>query len=598
MADYSGESSGDESMEAAVAGKKPRGAVVKTIECPSGCGAIELTKLRPVEVQCDDCGVYVSHTWIENFGMDKNDVTRLRENHVKNINDEKNRKPSTEEEREKSKEYSARFRAKQRAERIAEELPEHQALYDGMTSKHRAKYDFPRDTHPEDMTKEERVELRKYKGTVAANLKYNTKAAADPEGERVKQKAARDAKPASTIEQKAEHAQYMKVYYDKNPGKRKANDDVQNAKKAKVAADEKAVLATTRAVPCPVCGTLATDVLAKNWASLRIVACVSADCSIFFSKDWQSDGIKGKDYNEVDKALRKRAESNGRGEENRFHAEAGREFEKLGDNPSPADLAEWSLKYGAPRSRNFKKPCVACTKPHESEYDTCRECRGLQERIKAYEVEVRDFFEENKLFYSLYDQKGACNREEDKSRADFVFDDNDAPNLVIVEVDENQHRDREIRCEIARMAGIRDQFAGRSIICIRYNPLRASESHTTDRKRILRESKVLLVDCVRYALQAAPSKSVLGYEQVFLGYDESRVTEIIETELLMHTEQTGTGSSSSTSSSTPSQLNLLGSLMQDSERFTARALELKESQRKAKAAQRKAEKRKAAKLES
>ena len=216
MADYSGESSGDESMEAAageaatgeaatgeaaVAGKKPRGAVVKTIECPSGCGTIELTKLRPIEVQCDECDVYVSHTWIENFGMDKKDVTRLRENRVRNTNDEKNRKPSTEAEREKSKEYAAISRAKRRAERIAEELPEHQALYDGMTPKHRAKYDFPRDTHPEDMTKEERAELRKYKGAVANALKYAANLEANEEDMRAKQQATRDAKPELTPDQ-------------------------------------------------------------------------------------------------------------------------------------------------------------------------------------------------------------------------------------------------------------------------------------------------------------------------------------------------------------------------------------------------------------
>jgi hypothetical protein len=328
------------------------------------------------------------------------------------------------------------------------------------------------------------------------------------------QKAKRDAQRAElTLEGMEKKRKYQREYMSgwnrKNKEKRKANDDVQNAKKAKVAADEREALAATLAVPCPDCGTLATDVLTKNLKTLRIVACVSENCQIFFSKNWRSDGIKGTDYNKVGSALRCLAESIARDEEKRVKAEADREFEKAGGDP--ALLKAWSDKYDfGQRSRHFGKPCVACTKMHESrEYDLCRECRGLQKWTKAYEMEVAGFFDENELFYSLHDRKGPYNREETNSRADFVFDDNDAPNLVIVEVDENQHRDRELKCEIARMADLRDQHPGRPIICIRYNPIRSSHT-STDQKLIAGESKMLLADCVRHALQVAPSKSVLG----------------------------------------------------------------------------------------
>jgi hypothetical protein len=64
--------------EAAVGGKKPRGPVVRTIECPAGCGVIELTKLRPIEVKCSECPEWVSHNWPENHGTDKMEVKRSR----------------------------------------------------------------------------------------------------------------------------------------------------------------------------------------------------------------------------------------------------------------------------------------------------------------------------------------------------------------------------------------------------------------------------------------------------------------------------------------------------------------------------------------
>jgi hypothetical protein len=79
---------------------------------------------------------------------------------------------------------------------------------------------------------------------------------------------------------------------------------------------------------------------------------------------------------------------------------------------------------------------------------------------------------------------------------------------------------------------------------------------------------------------------VLGYQQVFLGYDESRVVEFFETELRMHAEQMGavgavsSSSSSSSSSSAPGPLDLLGSLMQDSERFVLLARGVKEEEQR------------------
>lgn len=414
----------------------------------------------------------------------------------------------------------------------------------------------------------------------------------DKEARKAEQKAKRKAANAKLTDEKRkkkrkDHNEYMKVWWAEHPEKHKANYDAGNEKKAKQAKVEREALAATLAVSCPVCGipaTDATDVLVKNRKTRRIVLCVSSTCPIYFSSEWPAD-INGTDSKEVVRALRSREESNAREEENRWKAERDREFEKAGKDP--ALIAAWNLKYNSgQRSRHFGKPCETCTNEHESrEYDQCHKCREVQKRTKAYEMEVAAFFRGNELFYTSHDQKGPCNRKESNSRADFVFDDNDAPNLVIVEVDENQHRGNEIKCEVARMAKIRDQFAGRSIICIRYNPIRSSHHGDGTIALIALKSKQLLVDCLNHALHAPASMSVLGYELVFLGYDESRVVEFLKTELRMHEEQLGTfGLSSSSSSSSPANASSVGfntieSLVQRSNDFAIRSLEVAKEER-------------------
>jgi hypothetical protein len=63
------------------AGKKPRGAVLKAFDCPDCGSRIELTQLRTQEVQCGECGEWVSHNWPENHGKVQKEVKRLRELH-------------------------------------------------------------------------------------------------------------------------------------------------------------------------------------------------------------------------------------------------------------------------------------------------------------------------------------------------------------------------------------------------------------------------------------------------------------------------------------------------------------------------------------
>ncbi len=705
---------------------------MKTIECP-GCGeSIELTKLRPIEVQCGDCDVWVSHDWPENFGENKDDVTKLRENHVRNINDEKNRKQSTEEEREKAKGYAAKSRAKKRAERLAEELPEHQALYDGMTPKHRAsaKYEFPRDTHPEDMTPEERKMLRDYKGVVAANLKYNTKAAADPEGERVKQKAARDAKPASTIEQKAEHAQYMKVYYDENPGKRKANDDVQNAKKKEKRDEAREVEDVQLPVAaCPACYGVVALTVAKNRVPLRILECDAEGCATFFSSQWPMK-IFGTDRVEVekhikreeakairlgwtdeqkeadkakDKAKRERTAADKEKQEKemercRLKAKKKRDeikedpeayAQSLLDNqarhakrrqpggdsaPTPENLAKRNAAYAEKRSvaalatsdpekleqvqrerrekyirevaegdayfqrvrkdpvlyeeykrkmrerrLDYAQTCPICDKRHGSkDSDWCRDCRTGMKRTKVYETEVANFFLANGMLWSSSNEKPGCDGKDADTnvRPDFIFKAPGTPNIVIVEVDEDQHRSYPLECEIARMAKVRDAAAresavgigatgspGMGIIVIRYNPERTLLiNRERDKVAITRASKELLLDCLRQALQRGPSNAILGYEQVFLNYDESRVVMFLHTELRMNAEGLESFGSSSSSSSSDSSLGpntttgTVDLLMQHSDDFINRVRKMKEKEKAQHHAKREADHREAKKI--
>ena len=487
MADYSGDSSGDESMEAAageaaageaaageaaVAGKKPRGAVVETIECPVCRLTIEITKVRTYVVQCSDCdpAVWVSYDWPENFGYDREQVTNRRKAHLVSLD------------------------LGRRAER-------------------------------------------------ARNARAKVKAG-------------------------------PKEKYDASLEANKARHKVRRLP----GGDEE---------PTP-------ESLAKRNADYKEKRSVGA--------------LAASDPELLEQVQRVRREKY---ERERDEGEAY--FQRVRRGP-PAVYNEY-LRKMRDRSRAMAtRTCSVCFEEFRSAtYEWCEECRGEDERVKKkkYEIEVNAFFRENKMFCSLRNLKGECNGGvETNAFADFVFKSPGASNIVIVEVDENQHLDRTLECEIARMGKIRDQFAGESvtgegttgsspgsgIVCIRYNPVLETDSNNG--YKITDESKELLLDCVRQALESGPSESKLGYDQFFIGYDQSRVAMLLYTELNMHAEglesfgSSSSGSSSSGSSSSPDTItDIVNVLTKHNDDFLIYVNSLKEKERKKRACDREAVRR-------
>jgi hypothetical protein len=254
-----------------------------------------------------------------------------------------------------------------------------------------------------------------------------------------------------------------------------------------------------------------------------------------------------------------------------------RQWDKIVADPGAHEKAKERMRVRAHKYQT--SPCEVCTEPHYSRiYDTCRECRGHEKKVKAFETEVIDFFEYNNMYPSLADRKGPCASASTSARADLVFSARGASNTVILEVDEGQHMHLTPECEIARMADIRDQYTGTPIVCIRYSP-EAGGVLLGQGLRIRPESKEAALLAVRGALVDPTGNSALGYELRFVGYNESRQRELAAVELRMHAEQLQLFHVSSSSSSS-SDAAIVEDIIAKSNEALARARLLKGLERR------------------
>jgi hypothetical protein len=125
--------------------------------------------------------------------------------------------------------------------------------------------------------------------------------------------------------------------------------------------------------------------------------------------------------------------------------------------------------------------------------------------------------------YVLYDriiEGGVCGKE----RPDFAFDCD--THMVVLEVDEDQHKDRPWECEYTRMINI-SQSAGMPTIFLRYNPDPFQEAEGKGRKQdpSRRTRKQCLLHWLYY-LKTRPPKHFLSVVRLFFdAYTESGVHE-------------------------------------------------------------------------
>jgi hypothetical protein len=98
----------------------------------------------------------------------------------------------------------------------------------------------------------------------------------------------------------------------------------------------------------------------------------------------------------------------------------------------------------------------------------CRTCDPMyfKQYIKRKEYHIKDLLDVNKLKY-IHD-KISNGTKCGKERPDFVFEFDD--HVVILEVDENQHKSYSEECEKIRMFNITQSYGGIPVFWIRYNP--------------------------------------------------------------------------------------------------------------------------------
>lgn len=169
-------------------------------------------------------------------------------------------------------------------------------------------------------------------------------------------------------------------------------------------------------------------------------------------------------------------------------------------------------------------------------YDICSKCRKEIDQLECVRVEkqIKVWLIEQNINSSYSNQTVPC--ASNRLRPDFVFPQKE--HVVVLEVDENQHRGYETRCEIGRVQKIQMSVLPLNMHLIRYNP----HSKEGDLKSVLLEA--LMYGFANNLGSLQPDGCYIQY----LGYSSERIQELEETMLEMQQEQEASFSSSSSSS--------------------------------------------------
>jgi hypothetical protein len=117
-----------------------------------------------------------------------------------------------------------------------------------------------------------------------------------------------------------------------------------------------------------------------------------------------------------------------------------------------------------------ERPCISCGLEYILNKDNkCENCNPITvtNAILAKQSALMNYLDSRELFGNSTDkiiEGGACGKE----RPDRVYDFGDK--IIIVECDENQHKDRNCACEQVRMINISQSYGGVPVYFIRWNP--------------------------------------------------------------------------------------------------------------------------------
>ena len=174
------------------------------------------------------------------------------------------------------------------------------------------------------------------------------------------------------------------------------------------------------------------------------------------------------------------------------------------------------------------RTCIRCNLPDiVDDQMICATCDPeVEKRVRlAKQKEIKDFFDANDLQYISYDRI-IDNGWLGKERPDFLFD--AETHFVIVEVDEEQHRNAPCYCvgEQTRMVNISQILNGKTltlkpVVFIRYNP----DPYTPGKGRQVSNNnrKNKLKEWVAHYLKIKPNVFCSAIQLFFDGYEDGKI---------------------------------------------------------------------------
>ena len=112
---------------------------------------------------------------------------------------------------------------------------------------------------------------------------------------------------------------------------------------------------------------------------------------------------------------------------------------------------------------------------------TCRDEYGIHAR-KKYEQQMETWLDEHGLHWSYSNKKLPC--APTTRYPDYLFVAS-TEHVVLLEVDENEHRDYNASCEVARISEMMDSIGHANLHVIRFNPNTVGVDNDTKKRRVL-----------------------------------------------------------------------------------------------------------------
>ncbi len=166
-----------------------------------------------------------------------------------------------------------------------------------------------------------------------------------------------------------------------------------------------------------------------------------------------------------------------------------------------------------------ERPCISCGLEYILNKDNkCENCNPINvtNAILAKQSALMNYLDSCELFGNSTDkiiEGGACGKE----RPDRVYDFGDK--IIILECDENQHKDRNCACEQVRMINISQSYGGVPVYFIRWNPDKYTPYSSKKRTEPLTKRYKLCADFITDIKENRTTLPKAFVSAIYLYYD-------------------------------------------------------------------------------